>query len=171
MISSFPRLISEARASASVSMYSRMFVTLPFRTVMAKTQSSSNVLFVNLTLPLAKPTTRTRSPCATNSGGSFHRVGSLLKQICQSRVPAVRAGQRPVLARNDPLNVFGRQRQQTLPVAAAHCCKKILHNLDILLNAHEISPFPYIGSRDVFGSADIDAKLLQHYGRVIVAMK
>ena len=63
------------------------------------------------------------------------------------------------------------QRQQTLPVAAAHCCKKIFHNLDILLNAHEISPFPYIGSHDVFDSADIDAKLLQHYGRVIVAMK
>lgn len=30
--------ISEARASASVSIYSRMFVNLPFRTVMAKTQ-------------------------------------------------------------------------------------------------------------------------------------
>src|SRR5271170_1809910 len=35
--------ISEARANASVSIYSRMFVTLPFRTVMAKTQWSSNV--------------------------------------------------------------------------------------------------------------------------------
>ncbi len=35
--------ISEARASACVSTYSRMFVTLPFRTVMAKTQWSSNV--------------------------------------------------------------------------------------------------------------------------------
>src|SRR6202051_4497512 len=34
--------ISEARASACVSIYSRMFVSLPFRTVMAKTQSSSN---------------------------------------------------------------------------------------------------------------------------------
>src|SRR5580698_5820875 len=34
---------------------------------------------------------------------SFHRLVSLLKQIHQSRVPAVRAGQRPVLARNDPL--------------------------------------------------------------------
>src|ERR1700674_3950205 len=52
-------------------------------------------------------------------------------------MPAVRAGQRPVLARNDPLNIFGRQRQQTLLIAAAHCCKEILHNLDILLNAHE----------------------------------
>jgi hypothetical protein len=32
-------------------------------------------------------------------------------------VPAVRAGQRPVLARNDPLNIFGRQRQQTLLIS------------------------------------------------------
>src|ERR1019366_2449980 len=67
---------------------------------------------------------------------SFHLFGSLLKHIRQSRVPAVRAGQRPVLARNDPLNIFGRQRQQTLLIAAAHCRKKILHNLDILLCAH-----------------------------------
>jgi hypothetical protein len=62
--------ISEARASACVSIYCRMFVSLPFRTVMAKTQRSSNVLFVALILPVAKPTTRTRSPCATNSGGA-----------------------------------------------------------------------------------------------------
>jgi hypothetical protein len=68
-------------------------------------------------------------------------------------------------------SIFSGQRQQTLLIAAAHCCKKILHDLDILLNAHEISPFPYIGSRDVGDSADIDAKLLQHYGRHIVAMK
>jgi hypothetical protein len=33
-------------------------------------------------------------------------------------VPAVRTGQRPVLARNDPLDVFGEQRQQALLVAA-----------------------------------------------------
>ena len=46
-------VISEARASASVSIYSRMFVTLPFRTVMAKAQRSSNVLFVALILPVA----------------------------------------------------------------------------------------------------------------------
>ena len=61
--------ICEARASACVSIYSRMFVSLPFRTVMAKTQWSSNFLFVALILPVAKPTTRTRSPCAMNSGG------------------------------------------------------------------------------------------------------
>jgi hypothetical protein len=41
-----------ARASACVSTYSRKFVSLPFRTVMAKTQSSSNVLFVAMILPL-----------------------------------------------------------------------------------------------------------------------
>src|SRR4051795_11574797 len=51
-------------------MYSRMFVSLPLRTVMAKTQSSLNVLFVALIFPFANPTTRTRSPCATNSRGS-----------------------------------------------------------------------------------------------------
>ena len=36
----------------------------------------------------------------------------------QPRVPAVRAGQRTVLARDDPLDVFGDQCQQPLPVAA-----------------------------------------------------
>src|ERR1700678_947202 len=51
-------------------------------------------------------------------------------------MPAVRPGQRPVLARNDPVNIFGNRRKQTLLVAAAHCCKKILHNLDILFDAH-----------------------------------
>ena len=66
--------ISEARASACVSIYSRMFVSLPFRTVMSKTQWSSNVLFVALIFPVATPTTRTRSPCATNSGGSGYVV-------------------------------------------------------------------------------------------------
>jgi hypothetical protein len=41
-------------------------------------------------------------------GGSGYEVssvfGSLLKQIGQSRLPAVRAGQRPTLARNDPFD-------------------------------------------------------------------
>src|ERR1035438_8091716 len=49
----------------------------------------------------------------------------------------MRAGEWPVLARNDPLNIFGNQRQQTLPVAAAHCCKEILHNLNVLFCAHK----------------------------------
>ncbi len=43
--------VSEARASACVSIYSRTFVSLPFRTVMAKTQWSSNFLFVALIFP------------------------------------------------------------------------------------------------------------------------
>jgi hypothetical protein len=38
-------------------------------------------------------------------------------------VPAMRAGQWPVLARNDPLNIFGNQRQQTLLIATADRCK------------------------------------------------
>ena len=135
--------ICEARASACVSTYSRMFVSLPLRTMMAKTQLSLNALFVALIFPVATPTTRTRSPCATNSGGlwvcHFHLVGSLLKHFRQSRVPAVRTGQGPVLARNDPLNIFDNQRQQTLLVAAAQCCKEILHSLDILFGAHRVS--------------------------------
>jgi len=45
--------------------------------------------------------------------GSFYRFVSLLEHIRQFRVSTVRAGQRPVLARNDPLNIFGRQSQQT----------------------------------------------------------
>src|ERR1700744_5234418 len=51
------------------SVYSRIFVSLPFRTVMSKTQSSLNVLVVALIFPVATPTTKTRHPCATNSGG------------------------------------------------------------------------------------------------------
>src|ERR1700683_5277328 len=66
----------------------------------------------------------------------FHLFGRLLKYSCQFRVPAVGAGQRPALAWNDPLNIFGSQRQQILLIVAAHCCKKILHNLDVILCAH-----------------------------------
>jgi hypothetical protein len=44
----------------------------------------------------------------------FHLFGRLLKHSRQSRVPAVRASQRPTLARYDPLNIFGRQRQEAL---------------------------------------------------------
>src|SRR5450755_1521917 len=68
--------IREARARACVSIYSRIFVTLPFRTVMAKTQWSLNVLFVALIFPVATPTTRTRSPCATNSEGSGYVIST-----------------------------------------------------------------------------------------------
>src|SRR6202790_5205726 len=76
----------------------------------------------------------------------FHLFGRLMKYIRQSRVPAVRAGQRPVLARNDPLNIFDNQRQQTLLVAAAQCCKKILHNLDVLFDAHRNLSFSLTSS-------------------------
>src|ERR1700722_7302689 len=72
-----PAAISEARASACVSTYSRPLANLPFRTVIAKTQWSPNVLFVALILPVAKPTTRTRSPCATNSGGFGYEVSTV----------------------------------------------------------------------------------------------
>jgi hypothetical protein len=44
--------IPEARASARVSIYSRMWVTLPSLTVRAKTKSSSNVWFVALIFPV-----------------------------------------------------------------------------------------------------------------------
>ena len=63
-------------------------------------------------------------------------------------------------------------RQQTLPIAAAHCCKKILHNLDILLCAHRNLSISFrIGSRGVGNSARTDAKLLLHDRSLIVAMK
>src|SRR6202041_3050557 len=83
--------ISEARASASVSIYSRTFFNLPFRTVMAKTQWSSNVLFVALILPVAKPTTRTRSPCAMNSGGSGKVVSTVSLAFRSKFSPTPRA--------------------------------------------------------------------------------
>jgi transcriptional regulator with XRE-family HTH domain len=66
----------------------------------------------------------------------FHLFGRLLKHSRQFRVPAVRACERPALARNDPLNIFGNQRQQIVLIVAAYCCKEILHNLDILFDAH-----------------------------------
>src|ERR1700722_12235832 len=66
--------LCEARARACVSTYSRIFVTLPSRTVMSKTQSSLNGLFVALIFPVATPTTTTRSPCTTNSGGVGYLV-------------------------------------------------------------------------------------------------
>src|SRR5258708_11166115 len=85
----------EARARACVSIYSRIFVTLPFRTVMAKTQSSLNGLFVALIFPVATPTTSTRSPCATYLRGSVY-VSIVLDAVssksanpaCPRRVPA-----------------------------------------------------------------------------------
>src|SRR5271155_391349 len=60
----------------------------------------------------------------------------LLKHSRQFRVPAVRAGQRPALARNDPLNICGNQREQILFIVGTYCCKEIFHNLNILFCAH-----------------------------------
>src|SRR6202023_2400396 len=90
---------------------------------------------------------------------SFHRLVSLLKHIRQSRVPAVRAGQRPVLARNDPLNIFGRQRQQTLLIAAAECRKKTLHNLDILFDAHRNLSYSLTSDRVSFSATALTPPL------------
>src|SRR6187402_1832 len=84
-----PELVVDACASACVSTYSRIFATFPSRTVMANTQWSSNVLFVALILPVAKPTTRTRSPCATYSGGSGNDVSTVSEAFRRkSRNPA-----------------------------------------------------------------------------------
>ena len=63
--------VSEARASACVSMYSRIFVTLPFRTVMAKTQLSLNALFVALCVQLIK--ILLRDLCASGVSSGFCR--------------------------------------------------------------------------------------------------
>ena len=74
--------VSEARASACVSTYSRIFVTLPFRMVMAKTQWSSNVLFVALILPPSEADDQNPVSLRYELGGfwvrSFHRFVSLL---------------------------------------------------------------------------------------------
>src|SRR6185437_409224 len=75
----------------------------------------------------------------------FYLFGRLLKHSRQFRVPTVGAGQRPALARNDPLNIFSNQREQTLLVDAAYRRKKLLHNLDVLLSAHKNFSTPRIG--------------------------
>src|SRR5271156_6904265 len=62
-------------------------------------------------------------------------------------MPAVRAGQWPVLARNDPLKIFGNQRQQSLLIAAAECRKEILHSLDVLFDAHRNLSFSLASER------------------------
>src|SRR3984957_10105345 len=50
----------------------------------------------------------------------FHLFGRLLEHSRQLRVPAVRACQRPAFARNDPLDIFGSQRQQIVLLVATH---------------------------------------------------
>src|SRR5450830_7792 len=70
--------------------------------------------------------------------GKRHFFGSLLKRIRHPVAPAVRSSQRPVLARNDPLDVFGDQRQQPLLVATADCSKEVLYGLDVFVSFHSI---------------------------------
>src|SRR6185437_5431101 len=67
----------------------------------------------------------------------FYLFGRLLKHGRQFRVPAVRAGQRPALTRNDPLNICVNQREKLLFVVGTYCCKESLHNLHILFCAHK----------------------------------
>jgi hypothetical protein len=66
----------------------------------------------------------------------LHGFGLRLYQVRQPRVSVARSGQRPVLTGDDPLDVFGDQRQQTLSVAAADPGEEVLHDLDVLLDAH-----------------------------------
>ena len=130
---------SEARASACVSIYSRVFVSLPFRTVKAKTQSLER-LIRGFDFPRSDADDQNPVSLRHEFGrlwiSRFYRFGRFLKHLRQSRVPAVRAGQRPVLAWNDPLNIFGNLRKHTLLIAAAYCCKEIFHNLNVLFDAH-----------------------------------
>src|SRR5580698_9151783 len=62
-------------------------------------------------------------------------------------MPAVRAGQWPVLARNDPLKIFRNQRHQSLLIAAAECRKEVLHSLDVLFDAHRNLSFSFASER------------------------
>ena len=68
---------SEARASACVSTYSRTFVNLPFRTVMAKTQWSSNVRFVALLLPVKEADDQNPVSLRYELGGSGYEVSTV----------------------------------------------------------------------------------------------
>ena len=131
--------ICEARASACVSTYSRMLVNLPSRIVMAKIQSSTNVLFVALIFPLAKPTTRTRSPCATNSRGSvdvsidLDAVSSkFASPACPRCVPASGQSLPGMIHSMSSATSASRASLSPRPIAA----KEVLHGLDVLLNTH-----------------------------------
>jgi hypothetical protein len=63
-------------------------------------------------------------------------LDAVFEQIRHPVVPAMRSGQRPVLAGDDPLDVFGDQRQQSLPVPAADRGEEVLHGLDVCLDTH-----------------------------------
>ena len=55
-------------------------------------------------------------------------------------MPAVHARQRPALARDDPLDVLGDQRQQTLVVAAADRREDVSYDLNVPFKAHRVHP-------------------------------
>jgi len=140
--------ICEARASACVSIYSRIFVTLPFRTVMAKTQWSSNVLFVALIFPSRRRRPEPGLP-ALRIRGALGMSFPPLRTPSEAHPPIPRArgacGQRPVLARDDPFNVFGTNATRPC-LSPGDCCKEILHNLDTVLSAHKNFLHSRIGS-------------------------
>jgi len=77
---------------------------------MSKTQWSSNVLFVALILPVAKPTTRTRSPCAMNSGGRA-TLRERDAQLAQAREDLVRIRDEVAVRVRAALNKVERTRQ------------------------------------------------------------
>jgi integrase/recombinase XerD len=68
--------------------------------------------------------------------------GSVTNHLCALRFFYIQTLKKPWSIADTPYPKkrhrlpFGRQRQQTLLIAAAECRKKILHNLDILFDAH-----------------------------------
>jgi len=126
-------------------------VSLPFRTVMSKTHSSLNALFVALIFPVATPMTRTRSPCATNSGGLGYVVSNS-SDASEARplFPRARGGV-PARGQSSP----GRSTQYLRQPTSAH----VAYRRCLLLQRNPSQPghsfrcsskslhFPYIGSR------------------------
>ncbi len=74
--------------------------------------------------------------------GSFDLFEGLAEQVPHAWMPAMRSGQRPVLTRDDPLDVRSDQSQQTVPVAAADGGEEILYGLNVFVGIHTTSPFP-----------------------------
>ena len=113
--------ICEARARACVSIYSRIFVTLPISNGNVEDPIVLERLIRGFDFPRRDADDQNPVSLRHEFGGlwvcRFHLFGRLLKHSRQFRAPAVRAGQRPVLARNDPLDIFGNQRQQSLLIA------------------------------------------------------
>jgi hypothetical protein len=141
--------VSEARASTCVSIYSRTFISLPFLTVMSKTQWSTKVLFVALIFPSDADDQNTVS-LRHEFGGlwicRFYLFGRLLTHLRHPGVPAVRSGQRPVLTRNNPLNL----RQPTSEGVAYRRCQLLQKNPSqsghFLVCSSKSLHFPYVGS-------------------------